>query len=266
MIKKHFNTNNKAILKRIDERKDKAVIQPTDAIANTLTKQRELAVPVTRSITKPVNRSWFLDFFNPQFDPFDPLGYTTLSDEEVYNSVYNKIVEETPVRYLINDLLLRMANKRLPKLERNYTEHDFTPAQLEVIDQQVRRVALENGITDKSFSNDSDTIKCWLKAGEYYPKYHGRNYTDHRLPLLYRMFDPVGQVEHILGDYPILFHKRGYTIPNVYDFNRNRGLYKGVEGSYYVDIRRFAGKEGSTDSMPDIFKNHFLINREVNHW
>ena len=111
----------------------------------------------------------------------------------------------------------------------------------------------------------NDSIKTKLNAHSFYPKHYSRPYAHIKLSDPYRQLHPVGQVEHILGDYVIIYTPDGYTITDVYDFNKDRGHYDGYD-TFYANLRREAGKNGSTDSDSNKYKNKFKIYRKLNHW
>ena len=85
----------------------------------------------------------------------------------------------------------------------------------------------------------------------------------------YRVLNPIGQIEHTLGDFTIEYTPQGYKVSDTYDFNNDQGKYlnrKNSEGNGYVGIRRKAGRYAHTDSMPNVYKMRYNINRKVNHW
>ena len=171
----------------------------------------------------------------------------------------------TPARYLGGAAINKGAYKLgLPVPITHHTEYDLTPQQLSVIDDQVRKRAKEMGITASSFKSDNDTIRTTLSANAFYPKHYGRAYVPKGLPLWYRQYNPLDQVEHFLGDYGIKYYNNGYTVTDLYDFNAGKGNYNGSNEIYPL-LRRSAGKIMSSEDI-DYIKDRFNIKRTVNHW
>lgn len=172
----------------------------------------------------------------------------------------SSIVTSNPGYYFVRNIV----GKTFGLPPTTYNAQDLTKEQLAEIDRQVRHRSEQKGITDAYFRfHPNDTIHIGIDAKTLYPEMYDRSYGNTDMQVKFRT--PSGQVETILGDYPVKIFKNGYEINDVYDFNIGQGLYPGNE-SLYASIRRWAGEHGSKNTDNDKNKLKFNIKRNLTHW
>ena len=177
---------------------------------------------------------------------------------------YGTTVSNNPIKHMIDDI----ATTQLGVKNSDKTERDFSPQQLDVLDDLVRAIPLSKYELEQIARGD--TIRKPITGDVYsevkQAKGQGSGYGNSTDGLWNMISKPHQQVERIIGQGNVDFYKEGYTVNDVYDFSNT--LNKDWKNGRYGLLRNTAYRLGHRDDNPS-HKNKtrkFIIKRKVNHW
>ena len=117
------------------------------------------------------------------------------------------------------------------------TESDYSERFLQPLDSIMIK-ALDNKVPDwRERTAKGDTVRVGVNGWEYsHGPYGGAN-----KPWLYRIFNPIGQIEHDLGSFTVEATKEDISAKDIYDFDQSH--YK---GGVYGTLRNWASDDPDT--------------------
>ena len=189
----------------------------------------------------------------------------------------------SPITYWFSDIF----NNQLNKIENKFnidlgvngqvhSEKDFTNRQLGAIydlikssgDKYVSDSLGYNNLQSYFDTNPNDTLDIPI-TGQTYKDLKNNNYYGELSvrDLPYKLLNPLGQVEHIIGrtNQPAKVHKNGVRLVDSFDFNTNSGVKIPTLHPYSLP-RYLSTKFGHSNVDSDKGKHLFDINLQVNDW
>ena len=178
-------------------------------------------------------------------------------------------VTNNPAKYWMTDLFRK---------GKTHTEEEFTLPQLEAIANLVKLSGNEH-VQSKGYSSlqeyftqfPNDTLQIPIRGKNYKTLNGTGKYGATDGNLSYKLTDPLGQVEHIIGqtDRPVKVYKDGFNLTDTYDFNEGSGLkYPPLYdvGNPYAWARFISTHFGQKDTDSDLKKNKFNIKVGLKDW